>query len=149
MHKITEKEFMLDDFSCEHLLRGGMLDDVLNNDGKFVRFNGIDCLKDTICMLNKARDLYLQTKDKRFWWQIIQLLPSSYNQTRNVMLNYETLLNIYESRHNHKLDEWIIFCKFITTLPYSILIVGEKVKLMEEACITKGEFDNSFKEMED
>ena len=124
MHKIQEKEFTKEDFSCEHLLCGGVLDDVPNNDGKWVRFNGIDCLKDTICILNKARDLYLQTKDKRFWWQMIQLLPSSYNQTRNVMMNYEVLANIYKSRKNHKLDEWKELCKWIENLPYSELICG-------------------------
>ena len=124
MHKIHEKEFTKEDFSCEHLLCGGVLDDVPNNDGKWVRFNGIDCLKDTICILNKARDLYLQTKDKRFWWQMIQLLPSSYNQTRNVMMNYEVLANIYKSRKNHKLDEWKELCKWIENLPYSELICG-------------------------
>ena len=123
MHKIHEKEFTKEDFSCEHLLCGGVLDDVPNNDGKWVRFNGIDCLKDTICILNKARDLYLQTKDKRFWWQMIQLLPSSYNQTRNVMMNYEVLANIYNSRKDHKLDEWLEFCKWIKELPYSELII--------------------------
>lgn len=126
MHKIHEKEFTLDDFSCEHLLCGSVLDNVPNNDGKWVRFNGSGCLKDTIYMLNKARELYLQTKDKRFWWQLIQLLPSSYNQTRNVMMNYEVLTNIYKSRKSHKLDEWREFCKWIESLPYSELICGEK-----------------------
>ena len=146
MHKIQEKEFTKEDFSCEHLLCGGVLDDVPNNDGKWVRFNGIDCLKDTICILNKARDLYLQTKDKRFWWQMIQLLPSSYNQTRNVMMDYEVLANIYKSRKDHKLDEWKVhktpekhefrnkdfasgkwgFCDWIETLPHSELITGKE-----------------------
>lgn len=68
MHKIQEKEFTLEDFSVDHLLCGSVLDDIPNNDGKWVQFNGGDCLKDTIYMLNKARELYLQTKDKRFWW---------------------------------------------------------------------------------
>lgn len=124
MHKIAEKEFTLEDFSCDHLLCGSVLDDVPNNDGKWVRFNGSGCLKDTIYMLNEARELYLQTKDKRFWWQLIQLLPSSYNQTRNVMLNYEVLANIYRQRHGHKLDEWREVCKWIESLPYSELITG-------------------------
>ena len=124
MHKIQAKEFTVDDFSCEHLLCGSVLDDIPNNDGKWVRFNASKCLKDTIHMLNAARELYLQTKDKRFWWQMIQLLPSSYNQTRNVMLNYEVLANMYHSRKNHKLDEWRAFCKWIETLPYSELITG-------------------------
>lgn len=132
MHKIAEKEFMLEDFSCEHLLCGGMLDDVPNNDGKWVRFNGSDCLKDTIYMLNKARELYLQTKDKRFWWQMIHLLPNSYNQTRNIMMNYEVLANIYKSRKDHKLDEWREFCKWIEALPYSELITGEEIAYEKE-----------------
>ena len=128
MHKIQAKEFTVDDFSCGHLLCGSVLDDIPNNDGKWVRFNASGCLKDTICMLNTARELYLQTKDKRFWWQMIQLLPSSYNQTRNVMLNYEVLANMYHSRKNHKLDEWRELCKWIETLPYSELIIGEANK---------------------
>lgn len=132
MHKIAEKEFMLEDFSCEHLLCGGMLDDVPNNDGKWVRFNGSDCLKDTIYMLNKARELYLQTKDKRFWWQMIHLLPNSYNQTRNIMMNYEVLANIYKSRKDCKLDEWREFCKWIESLPYSELITGEEIAYEKE-----------------
>lgn len=132
MHKIEEKEFTLEDFSCEHLLCGGMLDDVPNNDGKWVRFNGSDCLKGTIYMLNKARELYLQTKDKRFWWQMIQLLPSSYNQTRNIMMNYEVLANIYKSRKDHKLDEWREVCKWIEALPYSELITGEEIAYEKE-----------------
>ncbi len=126
MHKIQEKEFTKDDFSYDHLLCGSVLDDVPNNDGKWVRFNSADCLKDTIHLLNEARELYLQTKDKRFWWQMIQLLPSSYNQTRNVMLNYEVLANIYHSRKNHKLNEWREFCEWIESLPYSELITGEE-----------------------
>lgn len=85
----------------------------------------IDVLDITIMMLNKARDLYLQTKDKQYWWQMIQLLPSSYNQKRTVMLNYEVLVNIYKSRKGHKLDEWNDFCRWIfADLPYSELITG-------------------------
>lgn len=132
MHKIAEKEFDRGDFSCERLLCGGMLDDVPNNDGKWVRFNGSDCLKDTIYMLNKARELYLQTKDKRFWWQMIYLLPNSYNQTRNIMMNYEVLANIYKSRKDYKLDEWREFCKWIESLPYSELITGEEIAYEKE-----------------
>ena len=79
-----------------------------------------------IDILNNARALYLETKDKTFWWQMIQLLPSSYNQTRNVMMNYEVLANIYKSRKNHKLDEWREFCQWIEELPYSELICGER-----------------------
>lgn len=131
MHKIADKEFTLEDFSCDHLLCGSMLDDVPNNDGNWVRFNGSDCLKNTIYMLNKARDLYLQTKDKRFWWQMIQLLPSSYNQKRSIFMNGEVLLNIYNQRWGHKLDEWREVCFFIEECPYWDFIergVFKKVK---------------------
>lgn len=131
MHKIADKEFTLEDFSCDRLLRGSMLDDVPNNDGNWVRFNGSDCLKNTIYMLNKARDLYLQTKDKRFWWQMIQLLPSSYNQKRSIFMNGEVLLNIYNQRWGHKLDEWREVCFFIEECPYWDFIergVFKKVK---------------------
>lgn len=79
--------------------------------------------------MNLFREEYLNTKDKYIWWQLIQLLPSSYNQTRNVMMNYEVLANIYRQRKNHKLDEWREFCKWIESLPYSELIVdGEEIK---------------------
>lgn len=109
MHKIHAKEFTLDDFSHEHLS-----DD------------SIKLLKDIVFVLNFHREKYLETKDKKYWWQMIQLLPSSYNQKRTVMLNYEVLVNIYKSRKNHKLDEWVEFCKWIKNLPYSELITGEK-----------------------
>ena len=125
MHKIAEKEFTLEDFSTEHIcIRQSM-----------------DVLKDTIDALNVFRDVYLNggnlrhengnikcfgKKDKEIWWQMIQLLPSSYNQTRNVMLNYEVLANIYRQRKGHKLDEWREFCSWIRTLPYSELITGEE-----------------------
>lgn len=141
MHKIHEKEFTLDDFSCEHIhIRQSM-----------------DVLKETIDALNVFRDIYLNggilsyengnqrcysKNDKEIWWQMIQLLPSSYNQKRTVMLNYEVLANIYKSRKNHKLDEWcwhegiidgdktnksyIGFCDWIETLPYSELITSNK-----------------------
>lgn len=124
MHKIAGKEFSLDDFSHEHLTR-----------------RSLEILEDIIEILNKYRDLYLnggedyfadaddedyEPKDKKMWWQMIQLLPSSYNQKRTVMLNYEVLANMYESRKNHKLDEWRDFCKWVENLPYSELITGEK-----------------------
>lgn len=110
MHKIQEKEFRLDDFSCEHL-----------------SVVSLDYLRSTIEHLNFIRDVYNEDKtNKGAWWQMIQLLPSSYNQTRNVMLNYEVLANIYKSRKNHKLDEWRKFCKWIETLPYSELITLEE-----------------------
>ena len=83
-------------------------------------------------MLNKLRELYLKTKDKTYWYTMIQLLPSSYNQKRTVMLNYEVLANIYKSRKDHKLDEWRDFCSWIETLPYSELITGQSVDKEEQ-----------------
>lgn len=80
-----------------------------------------------ISALNASREAYLKTKDKKYWWQMIQLLPSSYNQRRTIMLNYEVLANIYKSRKNHKLDEWAEFCKWVESLPYSEIIIGGKV----------------------
>ena len=109
MHKIADKEFTLDDFSIEHL-----------TDGNRQGFE--QCV---LSALNTARENFLETKDKLWWWQMIQELPSSYNQKRTVMLNYEVLANIYESRKNHKLDEWRDFCKWAETLSYSELITGE------------------------
>lgn len=125
MHKIADKEFTLDDFSHEHLT---------------IR-QSTDILKETVDALNVFRDVYLNggilryengnmrcfgKKDKEIWWQMIQLLPSSYNQRRTVMLNYEVLANMYKSRRNHKLDEWHTFCDWIETLPYSELITGKE-----------------------
>lgn len=125
MHKIADKEFTLDDFSHEHLTR-----------------RSLENLEDTIEILNRYRDLYLnggedyfadaddeeyEPKNKEMWWQMIQLLPSSYNQKRTIMLNYEVLANMYKSRKNHKLDCWVEFCKWIETLPHSELITGEFV----------------------
>lgn len=135
MHKIQEKEFTLEDFSCDHLNNDTECwrtdcDDPYENYGLGAK----DILQATIDSLNKFRDLYINgvhnggclkiRQDKDIWWQMIQLLPSSYNQTRNVMINYEVLANIYKSRKNHKLDEWGEFCKWIETLPYSELIIG-------------------------
>lgn len=110
MHKIHAKEFTLDDFSCEYL------------------YLPLQDLRPTIDLLNTYRERYLETKDKSDWYQIIQLLPSSYNQRRTYLLNYEVLANIYKSRRNHKLDEWVEFCGWIKTLPYSELITGEKAE---------------------
>lgn len=93
--------------------------------------NAIWLIHRTIQTLNQYRNLYLQTKDKKYWWQMIQLLPSSYNQRRTVMLNYEVLANIYKSRENHKLDEWRAFCKFVDSLPYWMLITGPSTKDIE------------------
>lgn len=115
MHKITEKEFTIEDFSCEHLENSWLVH-----------------LKETIKLLNEARDAYHWCNTdakKEWWWQMIQLLPSSYNQRRTVMLNYEVLANIYKSRKNHKLDEWSVgFMEWIESLPYSELITGEEKK---------------------
>lgn len=113
MHKIAEKEFTLEDFSTEHLASQTR-----------------QVLEITIDDLNDSRSIYLKTKNKGDWWQMIQLLPSSYNQTRNVMLNYEVLANIYRQRKGHKLDEWREVCKWIESLPFSELIMSafKKVK---------------------
>lgn len=127
MHKIQDKEFTLEDFSHEHLLNmanNDAGDALFLNDANSIRVDGDDLLGLTINVLNYYRGRYIKTKDKRYWWQMIQLLPSSYNQTRNVMLNYEVLVNIYKSRKDHKLDEWREFCKWIESLPYSDLIVS-------------------------
>lgn len=145
MHKIAAKEFTLEDFSCEHLypsmLEGA--DDVYYDEIAEKFLASEDVLKITINALNVYRIEYISVCDdlklakdpkdiallkviqKRVWWQMIQLLPSSYNQKRTVMLNYEVLANIYKSRKDHKLDEWKDFCKWIKTLPYSELITGE------------------------
>jgi hypothetical protein len=109
MHKIQEHILTTEDFSCEHLSP-----------------HSVQLLEEYIMEINKAILYFKQEKDKTDWWQIIQLLPSSYNQTRNVMMNYETLANIYKSRKDHKLDEWRDFCKWIKELPYSKLIIGDK-----------------------
>lgn len=107
MHKIHANEFTLDDFSHEHL-------------GK----EELDILNTVIYALNWNRSKFLETKDKKYWWQMIQLLPFSYHYRRTIMLNYEVLANMYRSRKSHKLDEWVDFCKWIETLPYAELITG-------------------------
>ena len=112
MHKIHAKEFTIDDFSHEHL---GIKNQA---PGIYGEWNFEYFLHETIRGLNAAREVYLQTKDKDFWWQMIQLLPSSYNQLRTVTLNYETLLNQYYARRHHKLDEWHTYCDWIENLPY-------------------------------
>lgn len=129
MHKIHAKEFTGDDFSHEHLLNmanNDAGDALFLNDANNIRVDGDDLLGLIINVLNYYRGRYIKTKDKRYWWQLIQLLPSSYNQRRTVMLNYEVLANIYKSRKDHKLDEWHDFCDWIESLPYSELITGEK-----------------------
>lgn len=114
MHKIHSKEFTEDDFSWEHL------EEIPETPG--VAQSIID---HTLTVLNYFRRRYLETKDKRFWWGMIQTLPSSYNQRRTVMLSYEVLVNIYRWRRDHKLDEWHTFCDWIESLPYSDIITGE------------------------
>lgn len=105
MHKIADKEFTLEDFSHEHLMQGGL-----------------ECIKNLCKDLNMCREQYLAKHDKEWWWQMIQLLPSSYNQKRTVQLNYAVLRNMYHARRNHKLDEWHDFCSWVETLPYAELI---------------------------
>ena len=155
MHKIHAKEFTLEDFSCEHLFDGSNLikDQEVKNEldvyekykyEGYILANGEHDLMEieyedrteymspkdlmnmyVVNMLNHYREKFLETKDKKYWWQMIQLLPSSYNQKRTVKLNYEVLANIYKSRKNHKLDEWRELCKWIESLPYSEIIAGE------------------------
>lgn len=139
MHKIAEKEFTIDDFSHEHLVSGWVGKDA---NGIVIAIPGpYEKLQSTIELLNSIREIYLYVKNtpkekidwsctpslsaKDIWWQMIQLLPSSYNQRRTVMLNYEVLANIYKSRHNHKLDEWHDFCSLIEGLDYSELITAD------------------------
>lgn len=119
MHKIHEKEFYEEDFSFERLESG------------YEEYKGDDAMHTAYCSmqniisaLNRLRYMYKITKNKKYWYAMIQLLPTSYNQKRTVMLNYEVLANIYKSRRNHKLDEWKDFCKWIEGLPYSELITG-------------------------
>lgn len=123
MHRIAEKEFTVGDFSCEHLIdeKDGWVRDEKGQLWCSARTH----METTVNLLNAYRYQYLETKDKKYWWQMIQLLPTSYNQKRTVMLNYEVLANIYKSRKNHKLDEWHDFCDWIKALPYSELITGE------------------------
>lgn len=117
MHTIHKKEFTIDDFSNEHLMTGG-----------------IECLEHLCKDLNLCRNYFLETKDKAYWWQMIQLLPSSFNQMRTIDLNYETLFSIYHQRKGHKLDEWRDFCKWIETLPYmkEFLGLGEQTETKEQ-----------------
>lgn len=121
MHKIHAKEFELDDFSHEHIINSVSM----GAQEIEVRISPMQALLTTIECLNSYRELYLETKDKKYWWQLIQLLPSSYNQRRTWDLNYAVLRNIYHARRNHKLDEWRELCEWIETLPYSELITGK------------------------
>ena len=145
MHTIHKKEFTPDDFSHEHLINyedslgiwkeNHDLDPRIEDEDpakypeeaiEMWSFAPMDILILTIKALNRYRDLYLKTNDKKYWWQMIQLLPASYNQKRTVMLNYEVLTNMYKSRKDHKLDEWHEFCDWIRELPYSELITVEE-----------------------
>lgn len=138
MHKIAAKEFEPSDFSDEHLDDIWGYEPEVRDMAPVIEFethtdkitNYVlgpdDILNLTIKMLNRCRELYNQTKEKTYWWQMIMLLPSSYNQKRTIMLNYEVLANIYKSRKNHKLDEWHTFCDWLETLPYSELITGNE-----------------------
>jgi hypothetical protein len=119
MHKIHAKEFTLDDFSHEHLMAN-----CDNHEAKIYAESAMDVLARTVATLNVYRNMFLQTSDKRYWWQLIQLLPSSFNQRRTVQLNYAVLKNIYHARKDHKLDEWHTLCDWIESLPYSELITG-------------------------
>lgn len=128
MHKIHSKEFTLDDFSHEHLISDWINDNL--ESFIFGKYNEVYSPKEVLEFIMKAlntnREAYLNTKDKRYWWQMIQLLPSSYNQKRTVQLNYQVLKSMYFARCNHKLDEWRTFCDWIKTLPY-----------FEELCLRK------------
>lgn len=127
MHKIADKKFTLEDFSHEHLVDR---EDTYIYSGTCEEFIGPkETLEVIIDMLNESRREYLETKDKKYWWQMIQLLPSSYNQKRTVMLNYEVLANIYKSRKDHRLDEWREFCKWIEELPYSEIVTGKECEV--------------------
>ena len=116
MHKIADKEFALEDFSHEHLIDTCLLERVINE---------LNIYRDVYNNYDKQTEQYKDEFSKKdIWWQMIQLLPTSYNQLRTVMLNYEVLANMYKSRKNHKLDEWRTFCEYVKTFPYSKLIIG-------------------------
>lgn len=138
MHKIHAKEFELDDFSHEHLIDKGYADS--DEHGRAYQAgidNSLELLNYMIHTLNYYREKYIHARKdnikKRYWWQLIQLLPSSYNQRRTIKLNYEVLANIYKSRGNHKLDEWHVVCDWIETLPYSELITGKDDPKLSDA----------------
>ena len=127
MHKITAKEFTLDDFSHEHL--EDFDEPLRKDDNELTRFPWFKTsLESTIDVLNYARELYLETQDKKYWWQLIQLLPQSYNQKRTVTMTYENLLNMVSQRRGHKLDEWHDFCDWVFTLPYAEELLKEGLK---------------------
>lgn len=124
MHKIADKEFMLEDFSYEHLIDSPLVEEAPGKPA-LLNMQAREMLVILVNVLNAARYNYLKTKDKRYWWQMIQLLPSSYNQRRTVQFNYAVLRNMYHARKGHKLDEWRDFCAWMETLPYSRLITWD------------------------
>ena len=171
MHKIADKEFELDDFSYEHLISIEEAERLEAEDEDYMEdccvlpqaFTKIpiedsimdspltyplDVLEGTITMLNACRDLYLKTNDKRYWWQMIQLLPSSYNQKRTVMLNYEVLSHIYSDRKDHKLDDWHDFCAWIEKLPFAEGIIfpmfGETIEKVPDDIVNARFKDDRF-----
>ena len=125
MHKIHAKEFTLEDFSHEHLFDGIIQVENPDDPTEFYE-NSTTCLEYVISAINYHRKKYIETKNKQYWWQMIQLLPTSYNQKRTVQLNYEVLVGIYRDRKNHKLDEWHTLCDWIKSLPHSELITMEE-----------------------
>ena len=141
MHKIHSKKFTIDDFSCDHLINHVRVKPE-SEDEKTQYAMPLGTLNLIISALNTCREAYIRAADtegaKVLWWQMIQLLPSSYNQKRTVMMNYEVLCNIYEWRKNHKLDEWREFCEWIKTLPYSELITGDLGERVEVNLISEG-----------
>lgn len=142
MHKIAAKEFTLEDFSHEHLIDDAYSAfSLYDNAGKYL---GLDMspkdILQLICnVMNYYRKKYLKTKNKTYWWQMIQLLPSSYNQKRTIMLSYEVLANIYKSRRHHKLDEWHTLCDWIEGLPYSEMITGGATFLNKKIIIPEAD----------
>ena len=124
MHTIADKEFELEDFSCEHLISDEPIPTRV--------YSAKDMMEATVANLNLFRRLYLDTKDKKYWWQMIQLLPLSYNQKRTLLVNYEVLANLYHQRKEHKLDEWRTFCEWIKGLPMSEIITGKETDIDSE-----------------
>ena len=124
MHTIADKEFELEDFSCEHLISDEPIPTRV--------YSAKDMMEATVANLNLFRRLYLDTKDKKYWWQMIQLLPSSYNQKRTLLVNYEVLANLYHQRKEHKLDQWRTFCEWIKGLPMSEIITGKETDIDSE-----------------
>ena len=123
MHKIHDKEFYEEDFSFERIMSG--YEEYKGDDAMHTAYCS---MQNVISALNRLRYMYKISKNKKYWYAMIQLLPSSYNQKRTVMLNYEVLANMYKSRKNHKLDEWHVLCDWIESLPYSELIIGQSIE---------------------